>query len=176
MIKPSKLQPGDTVVTISLSWGGAQKFSHRYLAGKGQLQEVFGVNVVESRHGLKDQAWLARNPQARAEDLMEAFPIRPIKPLSQNLAVVGVLERLGGILFGRPGGAIAEAQHLAYDEAIRQVVSEEYGLISLPIITNMDFGHTDPIMVLPYGLQAELDCEQQTFTILESAVAERINS
>jgi muramoyltetrapeptide carboxypeptidase LdcA involved in peptidoglycan recycling len=85
VIKPPKLLPGDTVVTISLSWGGAQKFPHRYLAGKRQLQEVFGVNVVESRHALKDQDWLARNPQARAEDLMEAFANPIYKAIISNI-------------------------------------------------------------------------------------------
>ena len=34
----------------------------------------------------------------------------------------------------------------------------------------MDFGHTDPMLVLPYGVQAEIDFEQRKFTILENAV------
>ncbi len=57
-----------------------------------------------------------------------------------------------------------------YDAALRQVVSEEEGLTDLPIITRMDFGHTDPMFVLPYGVLAEIDCEAQTFAILESGV------
>jgi muramoyltetrapeptide carboxypeptidase LdcA involved in peptidoglycan recycling len=35
----------------------------------------------------------------------------------------------------------------------------------------MDFGHTDPMFVLPYGVQAEIDCGAGRFAILESAVA-----
>jgi muramoyltetrapeptide carboxypeptidase LdcA involved in peptidoglycan recycling len=85
MIKPPKLLPGDTVATISLSWGGAHKFYHRYLAGKRQLQDTFGVHVIESRHALKEDAWLARNPQARAEDLMEAFANPSIKAIISNI-------------------------------------------------------------------------------------------
>lgn len=38
-----------------------------------------------------------------------------------------------------------------------------------PIITQMDFGHTDPMFVLPYGIQAEIDSEWRKFTILENA-------
>ncbi len=34
----------------------------------------------------------------------------------------------------------------------------------------MDFGHTDPVFLLPYGLRAEIDCHRRTFTLLESAV------
>jgi muramoyltetrapeptide carboxypeptidase LdcA involved in peptidoglycan recycling len=44
-------------------------------------------------------------------------------------------------------------------------------LTELPIVTNMDFGHTDPVMVLPYGIQAEIDCERERFAILENAVS-----
>jgi muramoyltetrapeptide carboxypeptidase LdcA involved in peptidoglycan recycling len=53
---------------------------------------------------------------------------------------------------------------------LRQVIHDEEGLTELPIITGMDFGHTDPMFVLPYGVLAEIDCEQQRFSILESAV------
>jgi muramoyltetrapeptide carboxypeptidase LdcA involved in peptidoglycan recycling len=50
MIKPQKLQPGDTVAAISLSWGGPGTFPHRYEAGKRQLQDEFGLKVVETAH------------------------------------------------------------------------------------------------------------------------------
>lgn len=348
MIKPPQLLPGDTVAAVSLSWGGAHKFPQRYLAGKRQLEQTFGVRVVESRHALRDDAWLARNPQARADDLMEAFanpavraiistiggedsirilphldlavirdnpkifmgysdttithaaclkaglvsfygpailagfaenggvfpyteaavrralcssaPIGPVAPnpdgwtvefldwgrpelqgrrralrpatgwrwlqgrgvrsgpliggclevldwlrgtpfwpgpaawqgailfletseeapsptyverVLRSFAAMGVLQQLGGVLFGRPGGAIPEEQHAAYDAALTRVIAEEQGLGDLPIVTNMDFGHTDPIMVLPYGVAAQLDCDRQVFAILESAVAPR---
>ena len=34
----------------------------------------------------------------------------------------------------------------------------------------MDFGHTDPLFVLPYGATAEIDPIAQTFSIIENAV------
>jgi len=40
----------------------------------------------------------------------------------------------------------------------------------LPVITRMDFGHTDPMFVLPYGVQAEIDCDAYVFTIIERGV------
>jgi muramoyltetrapeptide carboxypeptidase LdcA involved in peptidoglycan recycling len=51
-------------------------------------------------------------------------------------------------------------------------VTEEEGLADLPIITHMDFGHTDPMFVIPYGVRAEIDCDTQQFTILENAVTD----
>jgi muramoyltetrapeptide carboxypeptidase LdcA involved in peptidoglycan recycling len=83
---------------------------------------------------------------------------------------MGILQRLSGILFGRPGGEVPIDKFDDYDQAILQVVSEEEGLTDLPIITNMDFGHTSPMFVLPYGVQAEIDFENKRFSILENAV------
>ena len=85
--KPRKLKPGDRVAAITLSWGGPHQFPHRYVAGKTCLQEVFGLEVTETRHALRSPEWLARNPQARAEDLMEAFADAEIK---------GILSTIGG--------------------------------------------------------------------------------
>jgi muramoyltetrapeptide carboxypeptidase LdcA involved in peptidoglycan recycling len=70
MIKSQKLDPGDKIATVSLSWGGPSAFPHRYQAGAQQLQDEFGLQVVEMPNTLKDEDWLARNPTARADDLM----------------------------------------------------------------------------------------------------------
>lgn len=345
MIKPPKLNAGDTIATVSLSWGGPSVFPHRYQTGVRQLQEGFGLQVVEMPNTLKDADWLARNPKARAEDLMQAFadpsikgifctiggddsirtlpfmdleiirnnpkiflgysdntishlvcynanlvsfygpsimgefaenggmfpymiqslrktlfsgdPIGEVKaategwtveridwadPANQDIkrklnpsngwkflqgrgvrrghlvggclevldwargteffpeqwqdailfletseeappphvvtrflrvfAAMGILSHLSGILFGRPGGEISPETFADYDRAILQVVNEEQGLSDLPIITHMDFGHTAPMFVLPYGVQAEIDCENQTFSITENAVTD----
>jgi muramoyltetrapeptide carboxypeptidase LdcA involved in peptidoglycan recycling len=88
------------------------------------------------------------------------------------LAALGVLRRLSGILVGRPGGEVPPERFGEYDEVILQVVAVEEGLTELPIVTGMDYGHTDPMFVLPYGVQAEIDCDRQRFAIVEAAVVE----
>src|SRR5687768_17901433 len=85
MIKPKKLQAGDTVAAISLSWGGPGTIPHRYEAGKQQLQEEFGLNVIETTHALRDDIWLHNNPTARAEDLMSAFADPSIKAIISTI-------------------------------------------------------------------------------------------
>ena len=343
MLKPPKLHPGDKIATVSLSWGGPSVFPHRYQIGVQQLQDEFDLQVVEMPNTLKDADWLARNPKARADDLMQAFADPSIKgiiatiggddsirtlpfmdldiirdnpkifmgysdttishlvcykaglvsfygacimvefaenggmfpyivqslrktlfsndvigevkpsggwtverldwadPTNQNIkrkrnpptgwkflqgkgirrghliggcievldwargldifpenwqdailfletseeapppemvtrtlrvfAAMGVLQQLSGILFGRPGGEVPPEKFAEYDLAILKVVNEEQGLTDLPIITHMDFGHTSPILTLPYGVQAEIDSDNQTFSILENAVS-----
>jgi len=347
MLKPRKLEPGDKVAAISMSWGGPETFPHRYEAGKRQLQEAFDVTVVETRHALRSAEWLECNPRARADDLMEAFadpsikaiiatiggddslrllpyldlevvranpkivmgysdttvthlaclaaglvsfygpaimagfgengglfpymvdsvrrtlfssdPVGIIEPNAEGwtvefldwaepenqlckrkinpvqgwnylqgegvrrghliggclevldwlrgtdvwpdaeawqdaivfletseeapsptrvlrvlraLAAMGILRRLSGILLGRPGGPVPLEQFGEYDEVLLQVVTKEEGLAELPIVTGMDFGHTDPMFLLPYGVEAEIDCDRRQFAITEAAVVD----
>ncbi|MBM4429545.1 MAG: hypothetical protein FJ026_04245 [Chloroflexi bacterium] len=47
LIKPPKLCPGDKIATVTLSWGGPGLFPRRYEAGKQQLEDEFGVTVVD---------------------------------------------------------------------------------------------------------------------------------
>jgi muramoyltetrapeptide carboxypeptidase LdcA involved in peptidoglycan recycling len=347
MIKPIKLNPGDKVAAITLSWGGAGLMPHRYEAGKRQLQDEFGLTVVETPYALRDPDWISRNPQARADDLMQAFadptikaiistiggedsvrilpyidldvihthpkifmgysditvthfacwkaglssfygpsfmagfaenagmfpymvdsvrrtlfsaaPIGQIHPNTESwtvefldwadpanqerkrqlnpttgwrwlqgqgihrghliggclevmdwlrgtdyfppladwqdailfietseesptpnqvkrmlrpLAAMNIFNNLSGILVGRPGGDVPPERFPEYDDAIRAIVVEEAGCVDVPIITHMDFGHTDPMLVIPYGVQTEINCDRQQITLLENAVSE----
>lgn len=86
-LKPPRLLPRDTIAAISLSSGLAALFPHRYQAGKRQFEHTFGVRVVETPHALKDDAWLRRNPAARADDLHWAL---------ENPDVKGIISTIGG--------------------------------------------------------------------------------
>lgn len=81
LIKPQKLNRGDKVATVSLSWGGAgdEELLWRYKLGKKRLQEQFGLEVVEMPNTLKGSDYLYNHPEKRAEDLMAAFSDKSIK-------------------------------------------------------------------------------------------------
>ena len=85
-------------------------------------------------------------------------------------ARMGILPKLSGILLGRPGGLMPTEEFKDYEEAVLNVVAGEEGLSQLPVVSRMDFGHTDPALTLPLGVMARIDCTEQTVTILESAV------
>lgn len=342
MIKAKKLQAGDKIATISLSWGGAGDIPNRYEVGKKQLIENFGIEVVETKNALKSDKWLQANPEARAEDLMEAFLNPEIKAIFSNiggedsirtlpfmdyevirnnpkiflgfsdttvshfccykaglssfygtsilcgfaenggmfnydindlnatlfsskprgmikankegwtserlaweepqnqiikrklvpcedwrflqgegiqqgqllggclevmdwlkgtdvwidkkgwenkiifletseqkmspghfrqtmrsLTANGIFEQAKGIILGRP----YDNQYWEeYDQILLQILREEQGLDKLAIVTGMDFGHTSPVFTIPYGINAEIDLSNKTFSLLESAV------
>lgn len=342
LTKPRRLRKGDRVAAVSLSWGGPGTFPHRYEAGKRQLEEVFGIEVVEMPHTLSDAATLAANPALRAVDLHQAFAdpdiagvvstiggddsirllphldlellaanpkvflgysdstitqmallragvasfygpaimagfgenaglhdylvegvrrtvfepvaplpwpenhdgwtvelldwadpanqqrVRELRPMTgwrwhggtardgrsvvgclevfdflrgtewwpslegrvlfletseeqpppenvtyllRTLALTGELERLAGIVFGRPGGAdLPVEDHTRYDDAILRTVRDEHGLHDMPVVTNVDFGHTDPIWTVPQGTAVRVDPMTRTITFTEPAV------
>lgn len=346
LIKPLKLKHGDKVAAITLSWGGPGTYPYRFAIGKQRLEEIFGLQVIPTKHALKSADWIYQNPKARADDLMKAF-IDPgikgiistiggddsirlmpfidldvirknpkvfmgysdttaihfmslkaglssfygpdimtafaenvemhdytiqgikanlfstevvgvvpqntqgwttkfldladqknqdikrilnlannwnfigntkvnakgrliggclevlqllngtelwpnlsiwdqcilfletseegMKPASvarfmRNLAAQGILNKLNGILFSKPGGQdIIAARFPEYDQALLTVF-EEYRIPPIPIVTGMDFGHSDPKWTLPYGVMTEINPDRKTITILENGV------
>lgn len=87
LIKPYKLNPGDKVATVSLSWGGAgdEEIRWRYEQGVKRLEEVFGLQVVPMPNSLKGSKFVYENPIARAEDFMNAFKDPSIKAIFANI-------------------------------------------------------------------------------------------
>ena len=80
MIKPRRLRRGDKVAIVSLSRGmiGEEKFIHKYELAKKRLEE-YGLEVVAVPNALKGIDYLYRHPEARAQDLMDAFRDSEIK-------------------------------------------------------------------------------------------------
>lgn len=345
LIKPPRLNEGDKVAAITLSWGGPGQIPHRYEIGKIQLEQEFGLKVVEAKHALKDPEWIYSNPRARADDLMECFADRTIKAIFstiggddsvrilpyldldviknnpkifmgysdttithiacllagvrsfygpsfmagfaencgmfpymidsmrrtlfsgetigridpsrngwtvehlewsqkenqsrrrklnpampwefiqgtksadghliggcadvlemikgtkfwpepnywkgailflensedsisasqfkywlRNYGSIGILDDISGIIFSRPGGTVPPEKFKDYDDVLLQIVANEFGRPDIPIVTRMDFGHTDPMFVIPYGAAARINPIGKTFEILDSGV------
>ncbi len=101
----------------------------------------------------------------------EAPPVDDFKRIIRNLGVQGILESLNGIILGRPGGQLPIDKLTQYDSALFDVVHHEFGLTTLPLMTQMDFGHTDPMFILPYGARGQIDCNKIEFSILDSSVS-----
>lgn len=86
-IKPPRLQPGDTVAALALSSGAAGAFPQVYAAAKRNVERTLGVRLIEAPNALQNDAWLYRNPEARADDIHWAL---------QNPEVKGLLSTIGG--------------------------------------------------------------------------------
>lgn len=85
LIKPQVLQAGDTIATISLSKGLAGILPQRYQQGKRQLEETFGIKVIETPHALEKIDDLYHHPEWRLNDLMWAFENPGVKAIISNI-------------------------------------------------------------------------------------------
>lgn len=90
-----------------------------------------------------------------------------VKYLLRNLVAQGIVEHLSGIIVGKP----KDEQYFGeYQDVLLKVIGQEADRPDLPILYNMNFGHNAPMCILPYGVMAEIDCDQKKFWLQESGV------
>ncbi|TSA87093.1 LD-carboxypeptidase [Deinococcus detaillensis] len=87
----------------------------------------------------------------------------------RNFAVQGILQNAAGLVWARPRGYTPQMVQDLYGW-IKKVLWEA-GREDLPVLANVEFGHTSPQLTLPLGARAKLDPVAGTFSVLESAVS-----
>ncbi|MEI8094959.1 MAG: LD-carboxypeptidase [Spirochaetales bacterium] len=74
----------------------------------------------------------------------------------RNYGAMGVFSSLSALWVGRPKD-YTEAERAELLRVVAGVVGEEWGATELPLVMDLDFGHTDPRWVLPLGIEVETD-------------------
>lgn len=99
---------------------------------------------------------------------LESFGFDPVVCDSafNQLKQMGVFDEIKGVIIGHIFDG-QEKQHSVHMEDILLNVSKEY---SFPILKIDDFGHNCPNTVIPVGVKASMDADNQTITLLESCV------
>ena len=154
-----------------------RKRSHGWKALQGERAvrgRLFGgcIEVLEMMKGTRfwprPGFWKGRVLFLETSE-MSASP-DTVKFMLRNYGMMGALGDISALLIGRPRG-YSRDQRTELEKNMVEIVAEEFGRPDMPIITNMDFGHTDPQMVLPLGLEAEVDPRRPSLTLLERPVA-----
>ena len=96
----------------------------------------------------------------------EDMPCEYLTWFLRGLAAQGIFGVISGVLVGKPA---RRSKYEPYKEVWRKVVGFEAGRPDLPILYNLNFGHAEPIGVLPIGARCRLDAERKTLTLLEPA-------
>ncbi|UJL46071.1 LD-carboxypeptidase [Virgibacillus sp. NKC19-16] len=176
-----EIQPAKEWTSEYLEWDEANKHKQRTMQQNTGYEVIQGAsNVVKGRliGGCIDVLEFAKGTElwpdnkhwddsilffeTSEEEAEPAF----MKYWLRNYAAQGILHKANAIIFGKPHD---EKYYEAYKEEILNVM-KEYNLEDLPILYNLNFGHTEPKFILPYGVLAEVDCAKGTFSILESGV------
>lgn len=175
------IEPSDIWTSHRLPWEEENKLIRRttqtssgyeLLQGKGKVQGRMIGGCIEVLEMLKGtELW--PEPEEWEDSILffetsEDMPEpRYFEYWLRNYGTQGILQKVNGIVFGKP---YDDKYYKEYRKAIIRVVRNELGLVDLPILYNMSFGHTAPIVTLPYGAMAEIDCDAVRFGVLESGV------
>ena len=84
----------------------------------------------------------------------------------RNLGAQGIFNVAKGIIVGKPQN---ERYYEEYKDVYRKVL-KEFNRTDMPVLYNVNFGHSSPIGIIPYGINCELDIDNKKITLLESIV------
>ncbi len=144
----------------------------QWLQGKGSVKgRLYGgcIEVFQFMNGT--QFWPEIDFWDNKILFLETSEDKPtpeqVKWILRNYGMQGILDRISALLFGRARD-YNQKEKAELNENIIKVVNSEFGRNDLSVVSNMDFGHTDPQWILPLGIQAELDCENKLFKLVEN--------
>lgn len=95
-----------------------------------------------------------------------ASALRSVDESLAHLKMLGVFDEITGLIVGKVNNLSEEEERL-----FEQLIREYTASYDFPILTKVDFGHTDPRLTLPIGVRASLDSEQDMFRLDEAAVS-----
>lgn len=61
-----------------------------------------------------------------------------------------------------------EKENQELHRIIISIVRDEFGAGHLPVMANVDFGHTDPKFILPLGVKVRMDPKTKCLSLLKS--------
>ncbi|HET7627097.1 MAG TPA: S66 peptidase family protein [Bacillales bacterium] len=174
------IEPAETWTSERLEWTYDNKNQRRTMQPNSGYERLQGSGIVQGRliGGCFEVLEFLKGTDIWPhpddwEDSILFFETSEEKPEPhllkyglRNYAAQGILQKANGIVFGKPAD---EMHYEAYTAVIRQVM-QEYALTDTPVLYNLNFGHTEPKFVLPYGAKAEINCREATFSILENGV------
>lgn len=146
----------------------------RVLQGQGVAQGHLLGGCAEVLEMAKGTAWWPSLEAWRGAILFietseEAPPPGFLRYWLRNYAAQGILGALNGILLARPDPKGDEGYRAELEQVLIWVLAES-GLADLPVLSGLDFGHTQPMLTLPYGVQAQIDCTTGRMSVLEAGV------
>ena len=182
-----ELEPSEEYNDIGLDWNDPKTLAKErmYEANEGwiwdgdrNVEAITWGGCLESidellRHGISIPTLEQFENIALLTETSEEIPEAPyVYRVYRALGERGILERVKAILVGRPKAWEFDKQNSPEQkeeyrkqqrQAILQVV-RNYNQ-SVPVIQNLDFGHTDPQIAIPYGMHVNVDSGKKKIMI-----------
>lgn len=143
-----------------------------FLQGEDMVEGVLWGGCIEVLEFLKGTKYWP--DKEFWNDRILFFEMSEDKPLPlqvgymlRNYGIQGVLDNVKGIMFGRPKGYSKEEKEELY-KTVENILRVEFGITDIPVVMNMDFGHTDPKIIVPLGCNARINPKTKEVILLEN--------
>src|SRR4051812_11119925 len=95
----------------------------------------------------------------------ESSIVRIDRYLTQ-LRQIGVYQQIKGLVVGR-----FHSKHgFTEQDSLEMILENALAGYNFPVITNVDFGHTDPLITIPIGTKCSVDTAKLEISFLEKGV------
>lgn len=178
-----ELVPSQTYNDVGLSWSDSDLLrSHReqeesdgwFWNGKQNTTGLLWGGCVESvdemlRHGVTIPSLEQFKDIVLMLETSEEIPTADyVKRVIRAFGEKGILEQVKGVLIGRPkawefDNPQTTEEKSAYREAQRDAILStvrQYNEI-IPVVQNLNFGHTDPQIPMPYGGEVRIQADEK---------------
>ncbi|RYP21888.1 hypothetical protein DL765_001964 [Monosporascus sp. GIB2] len=166
--EPASTQPPKLVPTPAWEWLRPGRARGRLFGGC--------LTAMARLHGVRSIApdWCGRIvffETAVGDDDVSGNPLPRVLAGVADLIAQGVFDEAAGLVVGRPYGHDSAEMRDAFVGVIKGLLCEgRMAEKDFPILFNVDFGSTTPMVTLPLGALAVLDSDADQFAILEPGV------
>ena len=121
--------------------------------------ELLGTSIWPTKDEWKDKIMFLETSE---EDMSKDYLVWILR----NFAAQGLFDVIKGIVVGKPA---RRSKYEPYKEAYLQVVGKEAKHPEIPILFNANFGHAQPIGIIPIGIKCRLDADNKKLFLIEKA-------
>ena len=151
-----------------------EEHGYEVLQGKGTVEgellggciDVFPMLIGTEIWPSKD-AW--ENKVLFLETCEDEVPPDYLKYYLRNLIAQGIIDKINGIIIGKPQ---IEKYYEEYKEVYKNVIGGEANRPELPILYNVNIGHTAPMCIFPFGQKIRVDLNKKEIIFLEKPMSE----
>lgn len=143
-----------------------------FLQGNSAEQGVLWGGCIEVLEFMKSTVYWAN--ESFWNDKVLFFETSEVKPspmqvgyMLRNYGMQGIFSKIKGVMLGRAKD-YSDEEKLQLNEIVLKVIRDEFGADNVPIVVDIDFGHTDPKFILPLGAKIELNPKTKDIILLES--------
>ena len=115
--------------------------------------------TINAKYGLWPKNWQGK--MMFLEPSQENPDPKKLAIYLHRIAQTGVFNQVSGLLVGK-------SQNQKYFHEYRKLYQQLGERYHLPVLYNVNFGHGFPRLSMPYGVEVEVDFDEQTIKLLES--------